>query len=437
MNHPSAPAAVPDLLARARSFIAQGRWPDAEMLFRQVLAAQPAHPEACNLLAIRALQRGEHDRARAFLDECLARYPHDASAWQNLGLVARARGDLDQALQAFDRALAEAPDAHASWLYRAQVLEDSGRAEDAALAYLRALRSAQSKGRWLNRDTTPAPLQAPVEHAIGFLQRHQLAMLRALVDAVRAQGGDLARVEASIEAYVGLRQERSPDPRQRPTLLYFPGLPAQPYIERAALPWLAEWEAQTPAIRRELEALLAGGAGQEAVFHTDALARQNLRNPDGTARWDGFYFYRWGERRAALCERCPRTAATLEHLPLARVPQNAPEVMFSVLTPGTHLLPHHGVTNTRLVAHLPIIVPAGCALTVGGQQHAWREGEAVVFDDTYEHEAWNRGGATRVVLIADIWHPGLSEAERAAVAAVSTALGAFNRASSALQPAAA
>jgi aspartate beta-hydroxylase len=108
-----------------------------------------------------------------------------------------------------------------------------------------------------------------------------------------------------------------------------------------------------------------------------------------------------------------------------------------VLTPGTHLLPHPGVTNTRLVAHLPIIVPAGCALTVGGQQQAWREGEAVVFDDTYEHEAWNRGGATRVVLIADIWHPGLSEAERAAVAAVSTALGAFNRASSALQPAAA
>ena len=437
MNQP--PSAAPDLLGRARNAVAEGRWSDAEMLFRQVLAAQPSHPEACNLLAIAALQRGEHDRAQAFLDECLARHPRDPNTWHTVGVVAQARGDHAGALAAFDRALTEAPEAQASWLYRGQALEKTGQGEAAAHSYLRALRLAQTRGRWLGPTTTPVAIRGLVEHAIGFVQRAQSALAGALIDAVRREHGnaDLGRVTACVEVFVGLRQERSPDPLQRPTFLYFPGLPAQPYLDRAQFPWLAEWEAQTPVIREELQALLATGDGHEAVFHTEQLARQNLRNPDGSAKWEGFYFYRYGERRAQTCERCPRTAAALERLPLARVRGNAPEVMFSVLTPGTHLLPHHGVTNTRLVAHLPLVVPEGCALTVGGRQHAWREGEAVVFDDTYAHEAWNRGGATRVVLIADIWHPGLSEAERAAVAEVSAALTEFNRASTTLKPAAA
>jgi len=102
--------------------------------------------------------------------------------------------------------------------------------------------------------------------------------------------------------------------------------------------------------------------------------------------------------------------------------------MFSVLTPGTHILPHRGVTNTRTVCHLPLVVPEDCALVVGGERHDWREGRAVAFDDTYEHEAWNRGSRTRVVLIFDVWNPHLTAAERDAVAALVAAMGDFNRA---------
>jgi aspartate beta-hydroxylase len=102
--------------------------------------------------------------------------------------------------------------------------------------------------------------------------------------------------------------------------------------------------------------------------------------------------------------------------------------MFSVLTPGTHILPHRGVTNTRIVCHLPLVVPGDCALVVGGERHVWRVGEAVAFDDTYEHEAWNRGSSTRVVLIIDVWNPHLTAPEREAVTALVEAIGDFNRA---------
>jgi aspartate beta-hydroxylase len=101
-------------------------------------------------------------------------------------------------------------------------------------------------------------------------------------------------------------------------------------------------------------------------------------------------------------------------------------VCFSVLTPGTHILPHRGVTNTRLVTHLPLIVPGNCAIKVGGEERVWHEGECFTFDDTFEHEAWNRGDSTRVVMLLDIWNPHLTEIEREAVTALVEGIGDFN-----------
>ena len=98
--------------------------------------------------------------------------------------------------------------------------------------------------------------------------------------------------------------------------------------------------------------------------------------------WDAFFFYRDGVRVDASHLRCPQTSAVLESLPLVRIRQHAPEICYSVLAPGTHILAHTGVTNISMVVHLPLIVPADCAIEVGGQTYAWREGEVVVFDDT-------------------------------------------------------
>jgi len=112
---------------------------------------------------------------------------------------------------------------------------------------------------------------------------------------------------------------------------------------------------------------------------------------------------------------------------LSRIREHGPETLFSVLRPGTHILPHRGVTNTRLVAHLPLIVPKGCALNVGGEIHEWQKGRCVTFDDTFEHEAWNRSDETRVVLSMDCWNPDLSVPERAAIATLVAGIGDFNR----------
>ena len=108
----------------------------------------------------------------------------------------------------------------------------------------------------------------------------------------------------------------------------------------------------------------------------------------------------------------PRTAALVESLPICRIDGRAPNVFFSILRPGSHIPPHTGVTNVRGVVHLPLIVPDGCEFRVGGETRSWVKGAALAFDDTIEHEAWNRSTQDRAVLIIDVWNPYLSDHER-------------------------
>ena len=90
-----------------------------------------------------------------------------------------------------------------------------------------------------------------------------------------------------------------------------------------------------------------------------------------------------------------------------------PSALFSKLAPGADIAPHHGVINTRLICHLPLIVPQDCgSLRVGNYAREWREGEALIFDDSIEHEAWNDSPLPRVVLLFDLWRPELDEEER-------------------------
>ncbi|MBV8156972.1 MAG: aspartyl/asparaginyl beta-hydroxylase domain-containing protein, partial [Dyella sp.] len=189
--------------------------------------------------------------------------------------------------------------------------------------------------------------------------------------------------------------------------------------------------------REELLAVLAQDESLEPFmkFNSPDAAEGYLRSSSQqAAAWDAFFFYRHGTRYDDNCARCPRTTALLDDLPLVRIRDHAPETLFSVLRPGTHILPHRGVTNTRLVTHLPLIVPSDCAINVGGELHEWKEGRCVSFDDTFEHEAWNRSDRTRVVMILDSWNPDLTDVERAAVTDLVEAIGDFNRASEVAVP---
>jgi aspartyl/asparaginyl beta-hydroxylase (cupin superfamily) len=102
---------------------------------------------------------------------------------------------------------------------------------------------------------------------------------------------------------------------------------------------------------------------------------------------------------------CPRTAALL----LTHVP-GLTTAGFSRLAPGTHIKPHVGWVETVYRLHMGLVVPPDCALRVGAETRRWREGECLIFDDTVEHEAWNRSCEPRVVLLLDFLRPGVTDA---------------------------
>jgi aspartate beta-hydroxylase len=106
-------------------------------------------------------------------------------------------------------------------------------------------------------------------------------------------------------------------------------------------------------------------------------------------------------------------------------PATAPPPCFPFWGPKTRIPPHTGPVNTRLVGHLPLIVPPGCGFRVGGQQTEWEMGKAFIFDDSIDHEAWNESDLPRAILIFDTWSPFLSEAERELARMLTTYVGEY------------
>ena len=235
--------------------------------------------------------------------------------------------------------------------------------------------------------------------------------------------GELRRTEVFVERIVGRREVH----HQQPLQLAYPGLPEIEFWDREEFPWLASLEAAASDIREEIAAILAEDADVLAPYvdYPDAAVAEPWAELNRSPRWGAFHLWFDGRKVAWNAARAPSTMAALAGVPQPHTPGRSPMVVFSVLQAKTRIPPHTGVSNTRLVALLPLIVPDGCGLRVGSETRAWREGEAWVFDDTIEHEAWNESDQPRTILIFDVWNPRLSETERAAITAVMAAMDAF------------
>lgn len=425
---------VAGLRASAHEELRQGDAARAEHHFLRLLEILPDDAEASQFIAARHLSRGQASEAVALLRQVLKAHPDDPSTLHQLGAARMAAGDLRAAIDDLRRCAALAPRMFVARLRLGIALEQRGKGHEAMLAYFGAVNAAQAEGRWMSDATTAPGLQAAVRHAIEFIDAGRHQWFNTVLEPLRQRYGqsELTRVEECLAIYLGEQAARLPDPRQKPKFLYFPGIPSQPYYPRERFPWLDMLEASTADVQKELAEVLPQARELEAFLGSRQPGDtcEVLRSSGAEeAAWDAYFFYRHGQRYDAHCASCPATTALLDALPLVRIRDHAPETFFSVLRPGTDILAHRGVTNTRLVTHLPLIIPADCALRVGGEIHAWETGRCVTFDDTFEHEAWNHSNETRVVLIMDSWNPDLSEAERAAVTDLVEAIGDFNQAS--------
>jgi aspartate beta-hydroxylase len=178
----------------------------------------------------------------------------------------------------------------------------------------------------------------------------------------------------------------------------YPDLPSQPWLDADDFPLAAYLESHWPTIRREILSL------DPSSFHRESERIQ--RSGD----WDVAFFYERGRRRHDVCEACPVATRGIEGHGAVRT--MAGLAYASRMRAGTHIRAHRGPTNLRVRCHLGIQVPEGdCAIRVGDETRRWAQGRCLVFNDHFEHEAWNHTDEDRIVLIADLWHPGLSSTE--------------------------
>jgi len=372
----------------------------------------PSLPHVRNALGLAALDAGDADGAIGYFTAASEADPTAPALWMNLAKAQRLARNDDAERTALEAALA-IDQIHLMALIRlAELHERRGELGSATDRWNVAL-------SLLVQIPDPTPqLRQLIDHASAFIARRRQALADAL-DAGLAKAlsaaseRDRNRATAACDMMTG-RRDMLP---HRCHGFYYPFLPADEFFDPRHFPWLERLEAATPVIRAELQAIMASAdPGLAPYIGMPPGTPRNLwskldRSPD----WSALHLWRDGARIDAVCERAPRTAALVESLPLARIEGRAPAVFFSILKAGKTIPPHTGVTNIRSIVHLPLIVPGDCGFRVGGETREWREGEAFVFDDTIEHEAWNRSSEERVLLILDCWNPHISEDEQGIV----------------------
>ncbi|MBV9991928.1 MAG: aspartyl/asparaginyl beta-hydroxylase domain-containing protein [Alphaproteobacteria bacterium] len=415
-------AKIGALVQAAHLRMRERRLDEAAQSWREVLALKPDHPQALLHLGQHSLFRKDLGEAGRFFALAETADPKNALIPLNAAFVHRARADARAEMAALNRSLTIDAYFFPALLAKAMLLERVGETRRAAQVFKDVLTIAPPA------DQLTPELRQALEHARAAVEDNRKALdahLAAALAGIRARhaGAPLARFDECKDIAIGRAEAKV----QQPTLLLVPRLPAIPFYDNADFPWLERLEAATPAIRDELRALVnEGGQGfKPYVDHPDGGPLNQWAGLNRSMDWSALFLWKDGERLDENCRRAPRTAEALAAAQMADIDGYAPTAFFSVLQPKSRIPPHTGVTNARLICHLPLIVPEGCAFRVGNETRPWREGEAWVFDDTIEHAAWNDSDEIRIILILDVWNPLLSAAERELVAGLLNATRSF------------
>lgn len=364
--------------------------------------------------AVGALQSGNAFQARGLFEKIVRFRDADPTAWLGLAFACAHLGDADAALAAVDRLLEIEPDNLRGNIFKGDHLEHCGDSRGALQYYQVALRLA-------------AGLSEIPEDVRDGLKRAQVACERlddeyrdyletALAGEGYRPGSSSRRFGQALDILFG----RADIYFQQPRRFYFPGLPQIQFYEREDFEWAGTVEAAAGDIRAELETVLTDPSRFTPYLESDG----SHLSPSGTdlvdsEDWGAYYLWHYGDRNAGAGELCPRAFDALEAAPQPQIPARAPIALFSRLKAKTHIPSHNGMVNTRLICHLPLVVPEDCGtLRVGNEQRPWVEGELLIFDDSIEHEAWNNSDRDRVVLLFDVWRPELDDEERHLVTAL-------------------
>lgn len=357
--------------------------------------------------AIAALQGGIPGQARAILESLTAQGADTAAVWGVLALACRDQEDMPAALEAAERSLTHEARNPRALVVKGDAYYKLGDRQASAAFYREALKLLPARAQ-LASDMAEEMDRARtrVETFAHDFADHLSRSIGSLIENTQE---DSIRMKHTRDLLLGKRQIFYPEPKQ----IHFPGLPLIEFADPGDFDWIPTVEAAFEDIRSEAGGLLAEQAEFGAYLTADgSRPAYDLHGLKNSEDWGAFYLWYNGEPVKENQARCPNTTEVMENLPLVFSGKRCPNVLFSRLKPGSRIPPHHGMINTRLICHLPLIVPRRCGFRVGNDVREWVPGKVWLFDDTVEHEAWNDSDEDRILLIFEVWKPGLTDSEK-------------------------
>lgn len=171
-------------------------------------------------------------------------------------------------------------------------------------------------------------------------------------------------------------------------------VPTTPRVGIEHFPELAVIQDNWEVIRDEALALYEGGN----ITAKDDLPASSFYKDN---RWTSFYLKMYDHRIPSAHELAPKTMALLEQVPYLNL------ALFAVLNPGKKLNKHHDPFAYTLRYSLGLSTPNSekCGLKVDDAHYVWRDGDSIIFDETYLHSAYNDTDTPRIILMTDIDRP--------------------------------
>jgi aspartyl/asparaginyl beta-hydroxylase (cupin superfamily) len=401
-------------LGRQTQIASAGRQADCSYTERMELQ-QALEAEAQR--GIGALQRGDFAAARAAFAQVTASGNASAQAWLFYAQACEGCDDRDTAMAALDRVLAQDRVNPFALLMKGDIYMRAGDDRAAVSFYRMAIR------RCAELPQLPGDLPQRLQRAEAAVEAAE-QRFEAQLQCVLTERGINALPPRFAEA-LAIASGKQPVYLQQPTSFYFPGLPQQAWYPSELFPWASELQAAAPEMRAEIEQVLADEQGLEPYVQPEADRAFHGHSLLNDARWSAFHLWTNGERIEENARRCPLIMRMLDRPPIPRIKGRSPMALISILRPGTHIPPHNGMLNYRLICHVPLVVPDGCRLRVGTETREVVEGKAMIFDDSIEHEAWNDSDSVRAVLLFEIWRPEISEDEKVALTAMFEAVAGY------------
>ncbi len=403
---------IKNLLQEAHQADQSGDLEAAKRALLKIIKLDPDHAETLSLLGQTAHREQQFTNAITYYQQALKHAQKNPWIYFDLGLSQEKTGQMLAAGNSYLKAWHIAPQNAQFCLYAGAAFFAEGNEQQALQVWS------------LGADQDPM-VRAAHQHPQADLITKEKSLLadtqlRKHLSAQHTkslnQEGAPPRLKSSLWPQTHISRFNYRHPAQKPYVFYAPDLPATPVFTNPVSNWVDELQGATDDVRKEYLAFMrTKEAAPSPYIDENAMMDQSYDHLKHHDTWTAVHLYKGGKAQACL-EHFPATQKALKNAPLVHFHGQPMEVFFSILKPGIHIPPHFGLANTRVTAHLPLIIPhENCRIRVSDITHHWQEGQLFMFDDSFDHEAWNDSAQTRVVLIFEAWRPDLSENEIKAI----------------------